>query len=472
MKSTRVPTYLFTSILALILAYATILPPNAGPDEMHHARSSWYLFENPDKIFSDSNYITYQFPVQLGIDQVSVGDTGVVCTPQSQNALAHCWQSSSKKSEKAEITSMILYYSPIYYYWVGAFQHSGIFENPIYAGRFASMALNLVLVFLSILLLSRVVPSGYLLSLYWILTPAVMFLFAVINPSGFEVSSALLTVSSLIYLEKSEIQRKRTFAAIILIFFPQLMLVLSRPIGFVWLILIVFFFYLTLPRRILFTSIVPVLVGFAFNIALNNRSWRLNPESEFVPDSLFYFDETVRVVLNSGNWILSIFGNLGWTEITMPLILVFANLVIFSIVVSRYSIFNRIFVTRILIWFLGMFLVPMALSIPYSANWPTWWSGRYNLSIFIAFSLLVLTSVYHGHRLMTWLGILNQLTLLTLSFWRYNWGLYSTNTPVIANGQQIPNTNLQTFAFFSLLWLFSTLVAVKRNGASANQARS
>jgi len=45
---------LFASYILLItLSYGVIMPPNAGPDEMHHARTSWYLYENPDQIFSD-----------------------------------------------------------------------------------------------------------------------------------------------------------------------------------------------------------------------------------------------------------------------------------------------------------------------------------------------------------------------------------------------------------------------------------
>jgi hypothetical protein len=444
------PRLLLLLSLYLVLvttAFAVIIPPNGGPDELHHARSSWYLFENPGSIFDNQNYVTYQFPKSLLIDQDNEKVLGA-CLPQSQAVTSQCWISPGNEKEEARV--MILYYSPLYYTIIGFFQHLSILDDPVQDGRLGNQILVLILVGITLHLLKRSMSAISMLSICWILTPPVVFLASVINPSSFEITSLLLVLACTIFLRRGEALDRSFFPALLM---SQILCVLSRPISFIWLFLLILLVCRPVTLRFaLIHGLIPLTLGFIVNLSLNNRSWSLAPDSRLSVTSEFYVEETIRVILNSGTWIFTMIGHLGWTEIAMPLILLLINI---SVVVHIYTKYWKPEYSKsqqLLLLSTGIFVVPLLVSVPYAANWPMWWSGRYSLPFFVAFFTFTLKDLTSGHVAIFRLGTINLLVMLVLTFWRYNWGLYPTNTPILANGVQLPLSRILLFAFITVVW--------------------
>lgn len=447
----RVLIAISLSFVCISGAYLSISPPNAGPDELVHSRTAWYFFEEPTGILSSENYISHEFPIELTIDQEKFINGITPCVPQYQQTLGHCWTIKNPSSESVEIRTLISRNSPLYSLLIGSFQHLTWFQNPLLAGRVGSWMINLFLLLISLLILSKVSSPSKLISVYWLITPAVIFLFGVINPSSLEISLAILVVSCLYYISKRE---KKSRLILYVLLASQTLFVLSRPLAFLWLSLIILLFYWTMRRAFLIRiSAPPVCFGFLVSAIIENRSIKLNPDSSFDPGASFYFEELIRNILNSGNWVLSIFGNLGWTEIKMPLMLIFINLIMFSFLIAQNWTSNATSWSRLGILFLGIFLIPLIISIPFSANWPMWWTGRYSIPIFVASCLVIALELRKGHRLLFILGSINHLTLLVISFWRYNWGLFSTSTPIISNGQQLPTQSALLFMLLVAAWM-------------------
>ena len=439
---------LFSLYLILItFCFAIIMPPNAGPDEMHHARTAWFLYENPTKILSDKNFVEYGFPESLLID-LPLKDESDICNPQVQSKTSQCW--SKSRSDITKARSMILYYSPSYYLIVGLFQHQLTFLDPVTSGRIGSFLLVAIFTALSLLTLYKVVEPKKILAMSWVLTPPVVFLASTINPSSIEISASFLVMSILIYGKKME-TIPRGFS--LMGYVSQLVLVLSRPSAFIWLFIILLFVLWDSPRRFHIKYYFVVPIGLIANLILNNRTWKLNYASDFSPNFSFYFEEAIRMIINSGNWIFTMFGHLGWTEISMPLILFSVNVAIFSYLLSN-NIMDQSSLKRFL-WFLfsGLILVPFVIALPYSANWPMWWSGRYSLPYFVAIMTFAISFTSRAILSLYFLGTFNLFTMLIITFWRYNWGLYSTNTPMIANGIQLPTERIIFFVILTLAWL-------------------
>ena len=82
-----------------------------------------------------------------------------------------------------------------------------------------------------------------------------------------------------------------------------------------------------------------------------------------------------------------------------------------------------------------------------------WWSGRYSLPYFVAIMTFAISFTSRAILSLYFLGTFNLFTMLIIAFWRYNWGLYSTNTPMIANGIQLPTERIIFFVILTLAWL-------------------
>lgn len=434
-------------ILLITLSYGVIMPPNAGPDEMHHARTSWYLYENPDQIFSDENFVQYVFPESLLID-LPLRDSKEICNPQIQSKTSHCWKES--RSDATSARSMILYYSPSYYMVIGFFQHQLSFLNPVTSGRIGSFLLVALIVALSLRLLYKVVEPKKILAMSWVFTPPVVFLATSINPSSFEISTAFLVMCILIYAKKRQhISKKMNMFG----YLSQIIFVLSRPSSFIWLFLILLFTFWDTPKRFQIKNYLVVLFGLLANLILNNRSWKLNYNStDFAPNLEFYLEEAIRMLVNSGTWIFTMFGHLGWTEISMPSILFVLNITIFSYLLACDFVNQSSSRRLILFLIFGSLVVPFFIALPYSGNWPMWWSGRYSLPYFVAIMTFAISFTSRAILPLYFLGTFNLFVMLIITFWRYNWGLYSTNTPIIANSIQLPTERIIVFVILASAW--------------------
>jgi hypothetical protein len=196
-----------------------------------------------------------------------------------------------------------------------------------------------------------------------------------------------------------------------------------------------------------------VLFGLLANLILNNRSWKLNYNStDFTPNLEFYLEEAIRMLVNSGTWIFTMFGHLGWTEISMPLILFVLNITIFSYLLACDFVNQSSSRRLILFLIFGSLVVPFFIALPYSGNWPMWWSGRYSLPYFVAIMTFAISFTSRAILPLYFLGTFNLFVMLIITFWRYNWGLYSTNTPIIANGIQLPTGRIIVFVILASAW--------------------
>jgi len=177
------------------------------------------------------------------------------------------------------------------------------------------------------------------------------------------------------------------------------------------------------------------------------------------PNLEFYFEEAVREFNESGHWFAHFFGILGAGEIKIPPLFLYINLFsFFFLIVLTASKRQVIRVRQYFVFCIGLFFFPAGIQLANSASWPVWWQGRYSLPVFLGLFILHLSSE-NVPRLnhFIFISILTHVYLVSLTFARFNWGLYPTSTPMVANGWALSNHAILVFIFSFFIYLFLTL---------------
>jgi hypothetical protein len=176
------------------------------------------------------------------------------------------------------------------------------------------------------------------------------------------------------------------------------------------------------------------------------------------PNFEFYFEEAIREFNESGHWIAHFYGILGAGEIKIPMLFLYLN-VVAALILIKYaaSVDRKTRLRQYLVFTLGIFFLPALIQLTNSAAWPVWWQGRYSLPVFVGLMLLHCSQSKIPYlRAFVILGLLTQLYLAIISFARFNWGLYPTSTPIIANGWSLSATS--TLIFLTTLTMYAILV--------------
>lgn len=421
--------WLLVAIAAVGLLAST--PPSAGPDEPVQAAGAWYMSghvlpPDPTQVFS--------VPASLLVSPCYAGhpDQSAACmAPRSQNR------------GMVEVSS-IVNYPPPYYWVVGVGQRLAALLGLEYAdvgGRLASVLLNLGVLFLLSLYMRRRNPLwGNFLLL--VSTPMAVFLGVVVNPSGWEITCALVMAAALseaawghLSSVESDTWPKRTIAILALASFG---LCTARPLGFLWTAGLTVSAIAVAPsmnRRGLLRMACAVAPGIVVGIlwtltyppplggsspTTTNPSTILNLAKWFA-ESFLYFPEYIR----------HMFGVLGWLDTPIPGLLLTLNIAAWAVLLTRLPSFRR---AAIVCGVFGIVVVPCAISAIVWAAWPLWWQGRYGMPFALGFVLLLL--LRSGRLIPRMVSIVFGISLLTLGamVWvnaiRYGFGLNGYAMPV------------------------------------------
>lgn len=447
---------LLISFVSLATAYFVVTPPNAGPEEINHAQASWYLVENPSELFSKSSQITYTFPSELTISNAGGYLKNLACFSQQMSIPSSCQQLEVGK--KVELTTPMLNRGNFYYLLIGLGEKLSLSSNVFQSGKIISFLLCLIIVALAILRLGNNLGSYAIYGPFLALTGTVVFFFSVINPNSFEIAAAFYFASSLLISTTEKIPK---IGSDFHLYVSAFLLAISRSFGGVWIISLLglsLLLFKTVPR------LKPLLFIASFGIVINQLTGnRTYPLGEWNPPWNFYLEESVRVFNGSGDWVTSLFGTLSWSEIRLPLILVFMLLLsyFFLFLSATQSLANQ----RIVLFgiFVGLYLIPFSLSVVFAKNWPGWWQGRNGLPFFVGTLILLLGKEKKLNlKYPAVLIFLSNVYLLLLTFARFNWGLYGTNTPIIANGWSFDAGTTIAFICCLTLYVFSTALFLRQ----------
>lgn len=438
----------FLASLMLGFAYLAIVPPNAGPDEIVHARSSWYLFENPSKIFAKEFIVTSKIPGELVIPDESHEFDNTACFSQRADIPPTCQNLSAQPDQIQRF--YIFYHSIPYYLLVGSVQHAlSPWLNAYESGKIASFALSWVILFVSLISLNRSLPHLALLIFTVLLTPSCIFLFSSINPSSFEICTAIYLVVTLLKLGQ---KASRKLDSNFLI--AGALLCVSRPLGFIWLLVFLLYF------RVMFgffpikqIVLLPFLILFIVQVWLG-YDWP-SPVEFKNPNFEFYIEESVREFNESGHWFAHFFGILAAGEIKIPMLFLYLNFAaILILIMKSASSIQLIRRRQYAVICLGVYFVPAGIQIINSPTWPVWWQGRYTLPAFIGLLMMHFSkSQWMKFRHVVFLALLTHSYLIILTFARFNWGIYPTATPIIVNGWSVSSISFALFLFFFLTYI-------------------
>jgi hypothetical protein len=408
-------------------------PPSAGPDESAHELTAWYLSghglspDSPDSFSAPAPFTV----IDPCFDDKATPDLTASCMPPRSTA------------EAIASTSEVLNYPPPYYLAVGVGERLAAalvgIEYADFGGRFASFILNFgALLLLSLYMRRRDPRWGSLLLL--VSTPMAVFLGAVVNPSGWEITCGVVMAAVLSGAVRgreslgSDAWPRITVAALVL---ASVALSLARPIGFFWasgLTVTAFAVAPSINRRLVLRVAAAVAPGIALGIlwlithpaaglpAISSAAGAPIGHNTSLAASFVYFP--LR--------LFQMFGLLGWLDTPMPGLLLLGNLLAWGVLLRRMPSIGRV---AKLCGIFGIVIAPSLIESATSyAGSSLWWQGRYTLPFALGFVLLMLL---RSDRLIPrTISIVSSVTLLSLGImvWvnaiRYDFGLNSYDLPL------------------------------------------
>jgi hypothetical protein len=409
-------------LLVAIAAFGFLVSTarTAGPDEVIQQTTAWYLSGHglqPDG--------TPEFSVPASL-------LDGPCYAHDQSKSAGCMPA---RSQGMSTDTEVLNYAPPYFWVVGAGQRLAALVGLEYAadgGRIASVLLNLgVLLLLSFYMRRRNSLWGSFLLL--VSTPTAVFFGVVVNPSGWEITCGIAMAAILAEAAwgresfGSGAWRKSAIAILAL---TSIGLCTARPLGFVWAAGLTISAIALAPSmnmrgllRILGTVSPGIAVGVLWYVT---HPYGVAAPSTFTglvkafADTFMYFPEYIR----------HMFGVLGLLDEPIPGPLLILSIAAWAVLLTRLPSIRK---TAIVIGFVGIVVVPCAISASVWAAWPLWWQGRYELPFALGFVLLLL--LRSGRFIPRTVSTVSAISLLSLGImvWvnevRYGFGLDSFGLP-------------------------------------------
>jgi hypothetical protein len=444
--------WLLVAIAAVGLLAST--PPSAGPDEPIQQATAWYLSGH---VLQPDGTPEFSVPASLLVYPCYAfhPDQSAACLPP--------------QSREMGSYAMILNYPPPYFWVVGAGERLAALVGLEYAaigGRIASLLLNLGVLFLLSFYMRRRNPLwGSFLLL--VSTPTAVFLGAVVNPSGWEITCGLVmavALSEAAWSRQSSIESeawpKRAIAILAL---ASIGLCTARPLGFLWAASLTISAIALAPSihrrgllRIVCAVAPGIAVGFLWYVthtySVAAPSTLLGLVKAFA-DTLMYFPEFIR----------QMFGGLGWVDTWMPDLLLVLNYAAWAVLLTRLRSIRK---AAIVCGVFGIVVVPCAISASVWAAWPLWWQGRYEMPFALGFVLLLL--LRSGRSIPRTISTVSAISLFSLGImvWvnevRYGFGLDRFVLPASRGTPGISSVQLGISAVLgALLVLVSVYLLVK-----------
>lgn len=446
----------FLTVILAVLGLSVGSPPLVGPDEGAHQATA--------------NYTAVHFwPPTAETEEYTPGAViRFICTEGDSRQDASCWPS---RDEQSVAQIRVLNYPPPYYWVVGLGQKfaPGADKWMDVGGRAASVFLNLsALIVLVALTRRRVTHWGS--NLLAVTTPMVAFMWAVVNPNGWEISTGLLFGYLFARAWSSSDSVLGTFRSPWLargaVAVSSVAFALSRHDAMVWMILLVL-------------AIVAMggssgsrggrawLIGSTFIGLLAGLAWQLTHPAQHV-------DNNSNPVANPTladqiHWLGQIdaflpvrvqqmVGSLGALDTPIPQTLVLLVVVSWAALLGYLYARTRIAAWTFVIGAFGVFLVPSLMEVARWNDWPYWYQGRITLPFAVTLLFVILTKFGHrAGRAVTVLSI-GMGALLAYAVWlnlmRYAFGI----SDYLPERWSDPAVGTPTYAF--VLGIVGALVVV------------
>jgi hypothetical protein len=413
------------TVVLAIVGMSVSSPPLVGPDESAHQATANYTAIH---IFP---------PVAETVDYTPGAIDRYTCTGNDATKDASCWPT---RDEQSIAQVRILNYPPPYYWVVGLGQKFAPEADRWMdvGGRAASVALNLAaIVLIWGLSRRRVVHWGT--NLLAVTTPMVAFMWAVVNPIGWEISAGLLfgylfarawwTSDGLLGTYPNVWVARSLVAAASLAFGT------SRHDAMVWLVLLVVAIILmgqSTASRIerwwlLAAASVGVVAGLVWQLTHPAQHIDHNPDRDLDPTLLDHVQWLGQIDAFLPRRIQQMVGVLGGQETPVPLIMVFALVMGWAGVLGILYARARLRGSVLAVGALGVLVLPSFLEVLRWNDWPYWYEGRITLPFAATFLFLVLTRYGRaGGRVVVLLSIVTAF-VLTYMVWmnlmRYSFGV-------------------------------------------------
>jgi hypothetical protein len=276
------------------------------------------------------------------------------------------------------VTSYVGRYPPLYYAFVGLptlVMHS---ESVIYVMRFISALIDSVLLGLALAVAAIWARSTMVFAaLALTITPLVVFLCGVVNPSGFEIAAAACVwTSGLAMVRRRASDPPR--GLVVTFFVTGCLLELTRGLSVLWMLLILLTMICLEPRScrellrnrsVRIGSLVLGAVGalaVAFVLAADTLS--VVPSVEFLPQHASVAVLTEQVLGQIGGYINQFIGVFGWLDTPSPMftIILWTSLLGFLIVLGLAL--SRTRHARVLLGLIGGSLVLTVLIVVWHAG--------------------------------------------------------------------------------------------------------
>lgn len=385
----RVEALAFLTVILAIVGMFVSTPRMAGPDEPGHQSTAWYVTENgmPPK---QESY----FPVPG-----NVSDS--ICYAFDAANDASCL---GPRQPLPPVDGRIFNYPPLYYWGVGLGQVAADSVGQMWldvGGRVGSLLLNLAALLTLAVLVRRQSPQwGSLILL--VSTPMAVFLWAVVNSSGWQISTGLLF--AYIFAQAwwgthpdldTEKTRWRTALVVVA---ASVLFALARPDSLIWLVLIALSAILmgggigSLKGRLTILSAagVGVLTGLMWQLTHPSQHPIVNPNplaDPQLPDYLRWFQQSLDLLPDR---LRQAVGVLGWLDTGIPRWLFVFTLIAWAVFLGYLYARSSIPAPVVLVGVLSIFILPSLLEAVRWNDYPQWWMGRYTLTFLIPFLFLVL----------------------------------------------------------------------------------
>lgn len=368
------------SVVLAILGMFVSSPRFAGPDENAHQATAWFTVENG---------LPPTGEIQTPVPTIIPPQPCFAFYPEQDTACLGPRLSEGLNDVRT------LNYPPIYYWVTGAGQKIASFLSPIWldlGGRGSSLVLNLAGL-IALAFLARRITNNWGTYLLLVTTPMAAFLWAVVNPSGWEITTALLFTVS---FARAWWARGRYSLALLAV--SSLLFGASRHDAMVWLILLVIAVLLMggskLTARERVNTILAAAPGVAFGIV-----WQLthpaqhplwNPYPVENPGPLDYISWLGQIDNALADRVRQMVGVLGWMDTPMPQWMMFGILVSWAALIGVMYSRARIPALVLAFGFVVSVILPSVIEVMRWNDWPYWYQGRITLPFTLAFLFALL----------------------------------------------------------------------------------
>jgi hypothetical protein len=305
-------------------------------------------------------------------------------------------------------------------------------------GRLFGLVACLGLLFLAAWRLHRASEHSAMWAIYLLVTPIAASDFAGGNPSGWEISCALLFSATLLYRRSSLISGTMDGRAWVSILIAGLLLSTARPLSALWVVLVALAFAFWTGVWKVRKSFIPLLFSLLPGVVFM-VTWslffpsRVYVGGRVVPASLH---ELLTAALYSAQDVLdkavTVWGVLGWED-THPSAL--AVVVLLGVLVYFFPTYAPTRSHRRLL--VAILAVTFSSSVVLEAlgwRWlPNWWQGRYIDPLLVGMAILLFSDPGRLERpklfaLAAWVTALDAY-MISMNYWRYDYGI-SEGVPI------------------------------------------